>query len=101
MRLVLGSCSVATALVLVSISGLVRAAEPAPAKGPARSSTQFTLNRQESGGADAQIARSRARAGDCAGALGAFDAALRNGIEPTLNRDRGLCHEKLNHPYPA
>lgn len=68
---------------------------------PARSSSQFTLRRDEAGGPDAQIARARARAGDCAGALAAFDAALRITIDPTLRRDRGLCHEKLNHPYPA
>ena len=46
-------------------------------------------------------ARARARAGDCAGALPAFDAAIRVTIEPTLRRDRGLCHEKLGDPFPA
>lgn len=50
---------------------------------------------------DAGTARQRARAGDCAGALPAFDAAVRVTIEPTLRRDRGLCHEKLGDPYPA
>jgi hypothetical protein len=68
---------------------------------PAHSSSQFTLRRDEAGGADAQIGRARARAGDCAGALAAFDAAIRITIDPTLRRDRGLCHEKLSHPYPA
>lgn len=68
---------------------------------PARSSSQFTLKRDDAGGPDAQIARSRARAGDCAGALVAFDAAIRITIDPALRRDRGLCHEKLAHPYPA
>ena len=57
--------------------------------------------RDEAGGADAQIARGRARAGDCAGALAGFDAAISKTIEPTLRRDRGLCHEKLGHPFPA
>lgn len=66
-----------------------------------RSSTQFTLRREEAGGADAQVARSRARAGDCAGALPGFDAAINRTIDPSLRRDRGLCHEKLNHPFPA
>ncbi|HEY8078828.1 MAG TPA: tetratricopeptide repeat protein, partial [Labilithrix sp.] len=47
------------------------------------------------------VARSRARAGDCAGALPAFDAAIARTIEPTLRRDRGLCHEKLGDNYPA
>jgi len=69
--------------------------------GSARSSSQFTLRRDEAGGPDAQIARSRARAGDCAAALASFDAAINVTVDPTLRRDRGLCHEKLNHPFPA
>jgi hypothetical protein len=78
-------------------------AKPPPAApgGAARSSTQFTLRREEVGGADATAARVRARAGDCAGALPSFDAALRTTVEPTLRRDRGLCHEQLGHPFPA
>jgi len=46
-------------------------------------------------------ARARAKAGDCRSALDAFDAALRTSIDPTLYRDRGLCHEKLGHAFPA
>jgi hypothetical protein len=72
-----------------------------PPPGAARSSSQFTLRREEAGGPDATVARSRARAGDCAGALPAFDAAIKNTIEPSLRRDRGLCHEKLGDTYPA
>lgn len=74
---------------------------PAPAAQPARSSSQFALRREEAGGSDAGVARSRARAGDCAGALPAFDSAVRATIEPTLRRDRGLCHEKLGNVFPA
>ena len=70
-------------------------------QGPAHSSSQFSLRREDAGGADAAAARQRARAGDCAGALVAFDAAIRTTIEPTLRRDRGLCHEKLGDPFPA
>ena len=66
-----------------------------------KSNSQFTLHREEAGGADAVTARARARAGDCAGALPSFDVAIRSTIEPTLRRDRGLCHEKLGDPYPA
>ena len=66
-----------------------------------RSNSQFMLRRGDSGGADAQTARGRARAGDCAGALTAFDAAIAATIDPTLRRDRGLCHEKLGNPFPA
>jgi hypothetical protein len=47
------------------------------------------------------VAEQRFHAGDCAGALDAFDAALRNGRDPTLRRDRGVCHDKLGHPFPA
>ena len=46
-------------------------------------------------------ARARMRNGDCAGALDFFDQALVSSIDPTLYRDRGLCHEKLGDPYPA
>ncbi|AKV03298.1 hypothetical protein AKJ09_09961 [Labilithrix luteola] len=82
-------------------------AEAAPPNGNAkpptgaRSSTQFTLRREEAGGPNARTARQRMRAGDCAGAIPAFDEAIRVTIEPTLRRDRGLCHEKLDEPYPA
>jgi hypothetical protein len=47
-------------------------------------------------------ARRRMVAGDCEGALTSFDMALSTSTtDPTLYRDRGLCHEKLGHPYPA
>ncbi len=39
--------------------------------------------------------------GDYAGALEAFDAALRTSMDVTVHRDRGLCHEQLGHPFPA
>jgi len=91
---------------LVSLSAMAEAQEtpppkPAPAQGPSRSSTQYTMRREEAGGVDAQNARARARSGDCAGALPLFDAAIGKTVEPTLRRDRGLCHEKLSHPFPA
>ncbi|HTQ45388.1 MAG TPA: tetratricopeptide repeat protein [Polyangiaceae bacterium] len=47
------------------------------------------------------VARARMRNGDCAGAVDAFDEAVKHSIDPTLRRDRGLCHEQLGHPYPA
>lgn len=73
----------------------------AKAAPPARSSSQFTLRRDEAGASEATAARQRARAGDCASALPAFDAAIRTSVDPTLHRDRGLCHERLDHPFPA
>jgi hypothetical protein len=39
--------------------------------------------------------------GDCARAVDLFDAALRSSIDPTVRRDRGVCHERLDQPYPA
>lgn len=74
--------------------------EPSAAS-PPRSSAQFTLRREEAGGAEAQAARSYASAGDCERALEAFDAALEKSTDPTVRRDRGLCHETLGHPFPA
>jgi hypothetical protein len=63
----------------------------------------LNLHREQLGSdAYAADARKRMAAGDCDGALTSFDAALRTKREdPTLYRDRGLCHEKLGHPYPA
>jgi tetratricopeptide (TPR) repeat protein len=50
----------------------------------------------------ATAARARMKAGDCEAALTSFDEAVRrSNQDPTLYRDRGLCHEKLGHPYPA
>ncbi|HEY4015869.1 MAG TPA: tetratricopeptide repeat protein [Polyangiaceae bacterium] len=49
----------------------------------------------------ADAARAKMRSGDCAGALDAFDQALQTSTDPTLLRDRGLCHEQLAQPYPA
>lgn len=49
-----------------------------------------------------KTARNRMKGGDCAGALDAFDEALQEpGNDATLYRDRGACHDRLGHPYPA
>lgn len=69
--------------------------------GSSSSSGRINLRRGDAGEADAQAARGRARGGDCAGALASFDAAIRRTVDPTLRRDRGLCHETLGHPFPA
>ena len=98
--LLLSSCVVGAIMAVAPDASAQQKGSSTPA-GPARSSTQFTLRREEAGGPDVQVARERARAGDCAGALPAFDAAIERTIEPTLRRDRGLCHEKLGHPFPA
>jgi tetratricopeptide (TPR) repeat protein len=61
----------------------------------------LNLHRQAAGASAADSARARMKSGDLNGALDAFDAALASSSAPTLYRDRGLCHEKLGHPYPA
>ena len=91
-------------LGLFLASGLLLTAASASAqpKDPKdRDRGQFNLHHDDPGGVDAINARARARSGDCKGALPQFDAAIRKTIEPTLRRDRGLCHEKLGDPYPA
>ncbi len=47
------------------------------------------------------LARIRLAKGDFVGALEAFDIALRTSIDVTARRDRGVCHERLGHPFPA
>jgi tetratricopeptide (TPR) repeat protein len=65
-------------------------------------SQPLNLKKQQLGSAGLpDIARARMRNGDLPGALDAFDAALETLTDPTLYRDRGLCHEKLGHVYPA
>jgi hypothetical protein len=62
----------------------------------------LNLQKQQLGSAGLpDVGRTRMRAGDYAGALEAFDAALRTLTDPTVFRDRGLCHEQLGHVYPA
>lgn len=61
----------------------------------------FNLRRDAAGSAAAQAGRGLARRGDCQAALAAFDEAVRANMDPTLRRDRGLCHEKLGNLFPA
>jgi hypothetical protein len=62
----------------------------------------LNLRKEQLGGSELPaIGRSRMRSGDYDGALQAFDGALRTLTDPTIFRDRGLCHEKLGHVYPA
>src|SRR5206468_5856924 len=66
---------------------LAPAGAAAAPKDPSGKSTPLQLHKDEPGGNDGTVARSRARSGDCAGALPSFDAAIRTTIEPTLRRD--------------
>jgi hypothetical protein len=77
---------------VLALSGVARA----------QAMTQSRIEREQIGTTSlSNDARARARRGDCAGALAEFDEAIRNTTDPTLRRDRGLCHEKLDDPYPA
>ncbi|MBX3205026.1 MAG: tetratricopeptide repeat protein [Labilithrix sp.] len=95
--LLASSCVAVAFFTAVSASAQPKGA---PA-GPPRSNGPMNLRRGAAGGADAEAARGRARARDCAGALVSFDAAIRVNLDPSLRRDRGLCHETLGHPFPA
>ncbi|HEY1691481.1 MAG TPA: tetratricopeptide repeat protein [Polyangiaceae bacterium] len=104
MRKALSAGAVALACVLASsvaaAQGTVRG-HSAPSHGK-YVQQPLNLSREATGwSVFAAAARSRMRNGDCAGALDAFDQALISSRDPTLYRDRGLCHEQLGHPYPA
>ena len=98
--------AVAVALAVGLAQGPARAQSKADAQHEANRHYKpqpLNLRREQLGStAYAADARKRMAGGDCEGALTSFDAALRTANEdPTLYRDRGLCHEKLGHPYPA
>jgi hypothetical protein len=77
-------------------------AQGAPAKGGKYTIQPLNLHRENLATEGfATAARARMRNGDCAGALDSFDQALVSSTDPTLHRDRGLCHEQLGDPYPA
>lgn len=108
MRLRLFSCAL-VAFACVSPSALAQkhgggggaAATGGAAKNPKDDPAKGKFTVEHDDGAYESLARSRAAAGDCKGALDAFDAAMEYSVDPELHRDRGLCHEKLGHPYPA
>lgn len=89
----LSLCAVVLCLVSVSSAAL--------ADGPDKSNTQFRLRQGDLAGGAGEMGRTKAREGDCLSALDYFDRAIAVHPEPALVRDRGLCHDKLNHPYPA
>jgi tetratricopeptide (TPR) repeat protein len=72
-------------------------------KSPAKYKAQpLNMRRQQLGTqAMGETGRERMRKGDWAGALEAFDIALRTSTDAALYRDRGRCHEQLGHAYPA
>ena len=101
-----GAIGVALGLV---VGGIVEARAQTRGQGAPGGAAQGTkkqqpliLQKEQLGTAGfATVARARMRNGDCAGAIDAFDEAVKHSIDPTLRRDRGLCHEQQGHPYPA
>src|ERR1700677_198649 len=81
------------------LSAALAGAQDAPK--PKYKAQPLNLHRDGPGSQAADRARARMKSGDCPGALDAFDAALSQSHDPTLYRDRGRCHEKLGHPFPA
>lgn len=89
---------------LVLACGAARAQPTSPSSPPSPHGKQrsLILQKEQLGTeAYASVGRARMRNNDCAGAIDAFDAAIAHSTDPTLRRDRGLCHEQLGHPYPA
>lgn len=96
-------CGLALAGAFVTSVAAAQGADPQPKRPPGKYKLQpLNLHGQQLGTqSSGDTARERMRKDDCAGALEAFDAALRTSTEPGLYRDRGLCHERLGHAYPA
>ena len=88
-------------------SGPSNSSAPAQTNDAARRSKNYkseplNLHRGTQGQSDvADLARARMRRGEFESALDAFDEAVAASPDPTLRRDRGTCHDKLNQPYPA
>jgi hypothetical protein len=103
MRKIHAAGSLAAALALASGTAGAQS-QPTPSGPPAnyQKPQPLILEKQQLGtSAFAIVARTRMRNGDCAGALDVFDAAVAHSIDPTLRRDRGICHEQLGHPFAA
>jgi tetratricopeptide (TPR) repeat protein len=86
--------------VFAAFAAALLAAAPAEARPPPPSAPP-AITESRPGADAAAYAEERMRAGDCAAALDAFDQALQRSDSPELRRDRGSCHEKLGHPFPA
>lgn len=89
--------ALAPLLLLVPASAL---AQGRPLGTGGKQPETFTLSRHVTSGAE-DAARAKFAAGDCAGALDLFDQAIGHAADPALRRDRGICHERLGHSFPA
>jgi hypothetical protein len=91
--------SAAGVCLVLSVLGS-RAAHAAPPKPSASRGGPILVQSSAAADTGAQ-ARAKMAKGDCAAAIDLFDAALRSSIDASLRRDRGICHERLEQPYPA
>jgi Tetratricopeptide repeat len=98
-RLFLGLSTFSTIWSVVALAA-AQTAPPAPGT-PPKKQQKLILTKDTADIGHGDRARARARAGDCKAALDLYDLALRTSIDPSLRRDRGLCHEQLGSPYPA
>ena len=98
MRKAAAACAFALGLLSSGRAG----AQESPQQPGKYKAQPLNLHREQRGAeAQAEVGRARLRAGNWAGALEAFDAAIQGSTDPSLRRDRGSCHEHLGHPYPA
>src|ERR1700704_4273507 len=102
LRMRTGYVAIAAAVGVVLAGSAARGQDQPPEPAKKYKIVPLNLQRQQQGTQGmADVGRARVRDGDCEGALTAFEEALRTSNDPTIHRDRGLCHEKLGHPYPA
>jgi tetratricopeptide (TPR) repeat protein len=91
--------SLGTTAVALGLPALAHAQQPQRPQGPPQAAPSV-VHRDPAAEAIG-VGRTRMAKGDYAGALEAFDAAMRTSFDPQVRRDRGLCHEQLGHPFPA
>jgi hypothetical protein len=80
------------------LAGSARAAAQGPAKDPPKLGP---VTRDAPWSVATERGRGFAKAGDCKAAVDAFDEAARHVVDPTVLRDRGLCHQALGNTFPA
>lgn len=96
---VFASAALSTGIVLLLVSraafaqGTSAPAEPPP--GPLTYEHNRTSERAGERG------RSAAQKKDYAACIEAFDEALLTSVDPVFFRDRGICHDRAGHRYPA
>jgi hypothetical protein len=104
MRIVTSLAALALALPLSSpafAAGKKKPPAPASAPAPADDDATLRIGRDATSSGPYALGRSLAAQGKCEAALDQFDEALRHTVDPQVFRDRGKCHDKLDHVFPA